>query len=268
MVFSLPGVLPGSKPPGMRNHRLYAQPRILRGVLTYMKKSTLTKIVKFLLHHLTRTEYVGLENVPQEGAMIIALNHLSQMDTPLMLAQPARSDLTALVTDKYKNFAFLRWFVETVEGIWIDRDRADFGAFRAGLDVLKTGRPLGIAPEGTRSKTAQLLPGKPGVNLLAMKSGAPIMPVAITGTEHAFRMIFTFRKPHMVARFGKPFHLPPLNRENRDEELQRMTDEIMCRIAVMLPPEYRGAYEHHPRLLELLEDPEVVLQKDASRVRL
>lgn len=233
-----------------------------------MKKSTLTRIVKFLLHHLTRTEYVGIENMPRQGGMIIALNHLSQMDTPLMLAQPGRGDLTALVTDKYKKFAFLRWFVESAEGIWIDRDRADFGAFRSGIEVLKAGKPLGIAPEGTRSKTAKLLPGKPGVNLLAMKSGAPIMPVAITGTEHAFRMIFTLRKPHMVARFGKPFHLPPLDRENRDEALQRMTDEIMCRIAVMLPPEYRGAYEHHPRLLELLKDPEVVLQKDASRVRL
>lgn len=230
-----------------------------------MKKATLTKIVRFLLRALTRSEYIGLENIPTSGAAIIALNHLSQVDTPLLLAQPVRADLTALVTDKYQKFWFLRWFINTAEGIWIDRDRADFGAFRSGIEALKAGRPLGIAPEGTRSKSGMLLPGKPGVVLLAIKSGAPIVPVAITGTETTFRDIFRLRKATITARFGKPFTLPPLDRDNRDAALQAMTDEIMCHIAVMLPESYRGAYADHPRLQALLQDPESVLQRNASR---
>lgn len=233
-----------------------------------MKRDTLARIVRFLLHTLTRTEYVGLENIPGEGPLLVTLNHLSQVDTPLLMAQPARTDITALVTDKYQQFWFMRWFVDTAEGIWIDRERADFGAFRAGIEVLKSGRPLGIAPEGTRSKGEGMLPGKPGASLIAIKSGAPVLPVAITGTENAFQDIFRLRRPKIVARFGKPYVLPPLDRENRDAALQRMTDEIMCRIAVMLPESYRGVYKDHPRLKELLQDPEAVLQKDASRVRL
>ncbi len=233
-----------------------------------MKRDTLARIVRFLLHTLTRTEYVGLENVPREGPLLITLNHLSQVDTPLLMAQPARPDITALVTDKYQQFWFMRWFVNTAEGIWIDRERADFGAFRAGIEVLKAGRPLGIAPEGTRSKGEGMLPGKPGASLIAIKSGAPVLPVAITGTESAFHDIFRLRRPKIVARFGKPYVLPPLDRDNRDAALQRMTDEIMCRIAVMLPESYRGVYKDHPRLRELLQDPGALLPKDASRVRL
>ena len=233
-----------------------------------MKKATLSKIVRFLLHTITHSEYVGLENIPKQGGVIFALNHLSQVDTPLLMVQPVRPDITALVTDKYQKFWFMRWFITTAEGIWIDRDRADFGAFRSGIEVLKAGHPLGIAPEGTRSQDIGLLPGKPGTTLIAVKSGAPIVPIAITGTENAFQQLGRLRRPHLTARFGKPFHLPPLDRENRDEAMQRMSDEIMCRIAVMLPESYRGVYKNHPRLLELLQNPEEVLQKDASRMRL
>lgn len=233
-----------------------------------MKRDTLARIVRFLLHTLTRTEYVGLENVPREGPLLITLNHLSQVDTPLLMAQPARPDITALVTDKYQQFWFMRWFVNTAEGIWIDRDRADFGAFRSGTEALKAGFALGIAPEGTRSKDAKLQAGKPGVVLLAMKSSAPIIPVAITGTEIAFHEIFRLRRPVIKVRFGKPFTLPPLDRDNREAALQRMTDEIMCRIAVMLPESYRGVYANHPRLKELAQAPEQVLPPTASRKKL
>lgn len=239
-----------------------------RGYHLLMKKATLTTIVRFLLRVLTRSEYVGLENVPAQGAVIIAINHLSQVDTPMVLVQPARKDITALVTDKYQKFWFMRWFVNTAEGIWIDRDRADFGAFRSGTEALKAGFALGIAPEGTRSKDAKLQAGKPGVVLLAMKSGAPIIPVAITGTEIAFHEIFRLRRPVIKVRFGKPFTLPPLDRDNREAALQRMTDEIMCRIAVMLPESYRGAYANHPRLKELEQAPEEVLPSTASRKKL
>ncbi len=113
---------------------------------------------------------------------------------------------------------------------------------------------MGIAPEGTRSKTGELQEGKPGMILLAMRSGVPIVPVGLSGTDTAFKRLFTFRKPRMAARFGKPYQIPKIDRENRDLQLQEVTTEIMCRIAALLPPRYWGFYADYPRLHELVQE--------------
>ena len=217
-----------------------------------MKKTTLRTMVSFLIKVLTRTEFLGLKNVPVSGSLIIATNHMHYMDIPLLFINPVRTDLTALVTTKYQRHWFIRWFCETAGGIWINRDIADFTAMQAASQVLKEGRALGISPEGTRSQTAQLLPGKPGAVLLALKMGVPIIPVAITGTEHAFRRIFTLQRPRIKVRFGSAFTLLPVGPENREQMYQQYTDEIMCRIAVLMPEKYWGYYRGHPRLKELL----------------
>jgi 1-acyl-sn-glycerol-3-phosphate acyltransferase len=218
-----------------------------------MKKTTLRTIIKFLIKVLTRTEFLGLENVPVSGAVIIATNHMHYLDIPLLFINPVRTDLTALVTTKYQNHWFFRWFCQTAEGIWINRDIADFAAMQAASRVLKEGYALGISPEGTRSQTAQLLPGKPGTVLLALKMGVPIIPVAITGTEKAFRRIFTLQRPRFTVRFGPAFTLLPVGPQNREQLYQQYTDEIMCRIAALMPEKYWGYYRDHPRLKELLQ---------------
>jgi 1-acyl-sn-glycerol-3-phosphate acyltransferase len=87
--------------------------------------------------------------------------------------------------------------------------------------------------------------------MLALKSGVPIVPAGIQGTEFAIDEMKNFKKPHMIACFGKPFTLAPItDAENRAEILQRYTEEIMCRIAVLLPEKYQGVYRTHPRLKE------------------
>jgi 1-acyl-sn-glycerol-3-phosphate acyltransferase len=217
-----------------------------------MKRAWVRQIVRFVLHNLSVSEFAGLEYLPSSGGVIIATNHLSMVDTPLLFLNPPRPDITALVADKHQKDAFMRWFVESAEGIWIDRTRADFAAFREAIEVLKRGQALGIAPEGTRSETGQLQQGKPGTILLAIKSGAPIVPVGISGTKGGVKRIFTFQQPRFLARFGPAFHLPELGRENREEAMQALTDEIMCRIAALLPPEQHGFYSGHPRVAELI----------------
>ncbi len=216
-----------------------------------MKRANLYKLVKFLLHTLSHSEFLGSEYIPREGGVIITTNHLSQVDTPLLMMNPARPDITALVTDKYKKYAFMRWFVISAEGIWIDRTKADFSAFRAAIEALKKGQAVGIAPEGTRSINGELQQGKPGTILLALKAGVPIVPVGIHGTEGGVRRMFTLQYPRFTARFGKPFLLPPLERENREEAMQQMTDEIMCQIAALLPLKYRGYYADFSRVAEI-----------------
>jgi len=217
-----------------------------------MKRDTLQTLVRWLVKGLTHSEYIGIENIPTEGGVIFATNHLSQLDIPLLFVNSVRRDITALVTTKYQKHWFINWFCQTAEGIWIDRDIADFGAMRAASRALQKGKALGIAPEGTRSRTAQLLPGKPGMVLLALKTNAPILPVGISGTENAFRLLARLRRPHIRVRFGLQFNLEPLTRDNREQATQRYLDEIMCRIAALLPEEYRGAYRDHPLLKNFL----------------
>jgi 1-acyl-sn-glycerol-3-phosphate acyltransferase len=217
-----------------------------------MKRETLQKLVSVVFHLIAKIEFVGAENIPAQGGVILATNHMSRLDTPLLFLNPTRPDITALVTDKYKDYRFFRWFTDTAGGIWIDRTKADFSAFRQAAEVLKAGKALGIAPEGTRSTTASLLEGKSGTALLAMRTGFPVVPVAIAGSEVAVAQFKRLRRPHLVTHFGRPIPPPALTRDDRDAIMQRYTDEIMCQMAAMLPPQYRGFYAEHPRLKEIL----------------
>jgi 1-acyl-sn-glycerol-3-phosphate acyltransferase len=217
-----------------------------------MKREKLVEILSWLMKRLTQAEYIGLENIPCDGPVIVAINHLSRLDIPLLLVNPVRKDLTGLVATKYLTYPVLNWIIRTVGAIWIDREVADFGAIRIASEALQKGIALGISPEGTRTKNGGLLPGKAGIVLLALKSGAPIVPVGITGTESGVKKLLTFRRPHLIARFGKAFSIPAINALHRAEELKHWTDEVMCRIGALLPESYRGFYRDHPRLKELL----------------
>ncbi len=219
-----------------------------------MKPNELRRILIWLLKRLTVTEFLGTENIPLTGGVLIATNHMSRMDIPVLFLTPNRTDMTALVTTKYLKYPLIRWFIVTAQGIWLDRDTADFSAFRTAMTALNQGMAIGIAPEGTRSKDAQLLEGKPGTALLALRAGVPILPVAISGTEDAVDKMKHFKKPHITAQFGKLIPAPVLDRNNREEQLQNLTTEIMCQIAAMLPEHYHGFYKDHPRLKEILAE--------------
>jgi len=217
-----------------------------------MQGKTIRAIIRFLFEHFSRLEITGLENVPTQGGCILAVNHLGRLDPALVYAFLDREDVTSLVADKYLHHPFFSWLVNSLNGIWIHREDADFTALRAARNYLVSGGALGIAPEGTRSHTGALIAAKTGVAYLADKAGVPIVPVAVSGTEKATQELLRLRRPLLKARFGKPLRLPPLERGDRAAALQRNTDEIMCRIAAMLPPEYRGVYADHPRMKELL----------------
>lgn len=219
-----------------------------------MKRETLQKIMYYLFDHITKTRFIGLENVPEDGRLIVVTNHMSRIDIPVLFVNPVRPEITALVADKYVNFPGLNWIIKTAGAVYLDRERADFGAFREAQTMIKNGIAMGIAPEGTRSRTGQLLEGKPGTILLALRTGAKIVPVGLSGTDTAFRRLFTFRKPKITVRFGPSFEIKDLPRENREAAMKEITDDILCRIAVLLPPRYWGFYRDHPRLKELLAE--------------
>jgi 1-acyl-sn-glycerol-3-phosphate acyltransferase len=211
-------------------------------------------LIKIFVRLIARVEVSGLENVPKEGALIAASNHLGRLDAVMPYIVLDRTDITMMVAEKYKEVALFRWFAKALNAIWVDRYNADLVAMRESLSRLKKGTILVMAPEGTRSPTGALIEARPGASYLAARSGFPVLPVAVTGTEDKYVVVELkhLRRVKVVGRIGKPFTLPPLKPGDREAELKRDTDEIMCRIAAMLPPEYRGVYADHPRTLELI----------------
>lgn len=220
-----------------------------------MLRSFILTCLRLVITLICKVEVIGLENVPDRGSAMIVINHMSLIDAPLVAVMIDRPDVTALIGDSYQKILPMRWLINAVHGIWINRENADFHALRQALDFLQTGGLLGIAPEGTRSKVGAMIPAKTGVAYLADKAKVPLIPTAISGTEIAFREVRRFHRPRIKVEFGRPFYLPPLDRKDREGSMQRNTDEIMCRIAAMLSPRYRGVYRDHPRLAELLAGP-------------
>jgi 1-acyl-sn-glycerol-3-phosphate acyltransferase len=123
---------------------------------------------------------------------------------------------------------------------------------QSALDALEMGKIFGLSPEGTRSKDGVLQRGKTGIAFMADQAGVPVLPMAIIDTDTALRTLLRFRRPTMTVRLGQSFHLPHLDEADRTGSLRRNTDEVMCQIAALLPPERRGYYADHPRLKELL----------------
>jgi 1-acyl-sn-glycerol-3-phosphate acyltransferase len=211
-------------------------------------------IVRLLLRLIARVEVVGFEAVPENQGFVIAANHIGRLDAAMPYYILDRPDIIIMVAEKYEKYAFTRWLTRLVNGIFIDRFNADVGALRQSLRRLQAGGVLAVAPEGTRSGSGSLIEARPGGMYLAWKAGVPVLPVALTGCEDAVarQRLKHFKRLHIRAVAGKPFSLPPLDGREREAGLQACTEEVMCRIAALLPPDRRGFYASHPRLLELL----------------
>ena len=213
-------------------------------------------LLRFIIDLIAHVEITGYEYLPTEGNFVIATNHLGILDAPLAYYALDRWDLFIPVAEKWESIPIVKWLGKYFNFIFIDRFNPDIKALRKIINFMDDGYILIIAPEGTRSHTGAMIEGRPGVSYLATRLGQPIVPIAIAGTEDKtlFANLKRLRKTHITVTADKPFTLPPLPRENRDETLKQYTDEIMCQIAKMLPEKNWGVYKDHPRLKELLEN--------------
>ena len=204
---------------------------------------------------ITGIEVHGMDKLP-EGNVIIAANHLGRLDTAALLCILDREDIIMPVAEKYKDHPLYGAIGRAANAVWLNRFEADYSAFRQILQRMKQGGLLVIAPEGTRSKTEALQEAKMGVAFLASKSGYPVLPVAVTGTED--RVILenmkNFRRSKITATAAELMYIDIPNGKGREEAMRQATDEIMCQIAALLPERYRGFYADHPRLKELLKN--------------
>ena len=211
-------------------------------------------LIRLLYRLITRIRVIGADNLPASGGMVAVTNHIGRLDAGLVYCLVDRDDIIMLVAEKYREVALFRLLTAALNGVWVDRFNADLTAVRTCLRRLQRGGALVIAPEGTRSPSGALIRARSGAGFLAAKARAPILPTAIVGTEDSVvkSRLRRLKRVEVVVRIGEPFRLAPRPDLDAQSRLAFYDDEIMCRIAALLPADRRGAYADHPRLKELL----------------
>lgn len=190
----------------------------------------------FIFHLTSRIELRGLSNVPTGGAFIIASNHLSWTDIPL-IPMHLRRKVVYMAKEEYFS-SKLAWLVRFLGAFPVKRGEADRQALRAGEAQLKKGNILVIFPEGTRSRTRTIARAHSGMGMIALRTGVPVVPVAIWGSENALKK---FRTPITIS-YGEPIVLTPKGKKITREDIDEATEKVMRKIAEMLPPGYQGVY--------------------------
>ncbi len=222
-----------------------------------MARTFIIFLLKFFFGITTKREITGIENIPIDEKAIIVGNHIGFLDgimipsIPILINHP---NLIVVVAEKYEQVPLFRWAVDKLNFMFIDRFKPDIKTLKKVISMLKDDGILLISPEGTRSPNAALIEPKSGAAYLAAKTGAKLIPIGVTGSEDSevkkrFRRL---RRLDVKIRIGNPFKIPSLPSGNREDFLNKYTDEIMCQIAALLPPSYRGIYADHPRLQEIL----------------
>jgi 1-acyl-sn-glycerol-3-phosphate acyltransferase len=198
--------------------------------------------LKWLIRMAVRVEDRELALVPPEGGLIVVANHINFLEAPLLISHLYPRPVTGWAkVETWKN-PFFAWLFNVYEAIPIRRGEMDLTALNAGVDALNKGKLVAVSPEGTRSYVGQLAPGKHGVVLLALRSGAPILPMAYYGGELFWKKIFRLQRSSFHIRVGHAFKIDTHGQAMSRDVRQEITDEIMYQIAALLPPTYRGVY--------------------------
>lgn len=201
-------------------------------------------LARLIVDFWLRPEVRGLENFPQKGPAVIALNHLGDADAVLVFSHLPTIEIDPLGASDLYDLWWLGVLGDWYGTIWLHRGRADRRALACALESLRRGRFVAIAPEGRESPTRSLEEGAFGAAFLALKADVPIVPVAVTGTEnervYGSLQRFRPRRVHATMTVGKPFRLARPG--GRREAMRLGTERIMQELARLLPPQYRGVY--------------------------
>lgn len=197
---------------------------------------------KGLTSLLCRIDDAQLAQVPGQGPLIIVTNHVNILEIPIIYTRLQPRPVTGFVSAHRWDSRWSRWLLDACEIIPLRRGEADVAAVRRGLEMLKAGHIVIISPEGTRSEHGRLQKAHPGVVLLALHSGAPLLPVVYYGSEHYKDNLRRLRRTDFHIAVGKPFYLNAGGVKVTRQVRRHMIDEIMVQMSALLPPAYRGIY--------------------------
>jgi 1-acyl-sn-glycerol-3-phosphate acyltransferase len=204
-------------------------------------------MTRFGMFFLGPLRVTGLEHVPRRGAFVLVANHLSLLD-PLIVGATAGDMAGRLVhfmaKEELRSWPVIGWLANEAGVYFVRRGEGDRAAQRISLELLSMGEPLGMFPEGTRSRDGQLRAGRDGAAFLAIRAGVLLLPVGIIGSGNLFPKgtWFPHRSP-VTVRIGPAFNLPAQPQGRIDRQLLAQgTDRIMREIATLLPPDARGEY--------------------------
>ncbi|TME33400.1 MAG: 1-acyl-sn-glycerol-3-phosphate acyltransferase [Chloroflexi bacterium] len=191
--------------------------------------------------------FTGLEHVPRDGAFILVANHISLFD-PLIVGSTAGQLAGRLVhfmaKQEVRRWPVIGWLATQAGVYFVRRGEGDRAAQRLSLELLASGEAIAVFPEGTRSRNGVLGEPRNGAALLAMRSGVPVLPVSITGSNRIIpRGARLPRRSRVTVRVGEPFLLTRQASGRIDrQELAAGTERIMRAIAALLPPAQRGRF--------------------------
>jgi len=209
----------------------------------------ITSIIRLLLKMICSVEGVKLESVPWQGPLILVVNHINFLDVPLIYTLLHPRNICAIVKKETWNNWFLKILAIAWGAIPINREKPSIATFKEVGKALQEKKILCIAPEGTRSGTGVLRKGYQGVVFLALQNRVPILIVAHYGAEKFWYNIRRLKRTGITFVVGKPFLLASTTRMNK-KVYQEMTNQIMTRLASMLPANYRGEYKD----IEIISD--------------
>ena len=203
----------------------------------------ISQIVKLGTRILCRIDAPDLDKVPMRGPLIAYSNHTGQIEVAVFFGQLQPRPITGWAKMEAWDNAFLRWLFNLWGLIPVRRGEADTTALRKADTALENGYIFGIAPEGTRNITGRLKRAQPGAVLLAVRSGAPLLPIVHWGGEGFLRNLARLKRTDFHIRVGDPICLKVDGVRMTREIRQQIVDEMMYRLAELLPHEYRGEYE-------------------------
>lgn len=180
-----------------------------------------------------RIKFIGRENMPENGPVLLVSNHSSYLD-PICLGLASRRPVHFMAKDQLFNYPILKQVLPRLKAFSVRRDQSDRQALRKALTKLNEGQVVGIFPQGSRIRDNEVVMGKQGAALLAFKSGAFVLPAAIDGSAKVLPDgAWLPRFPRITVKFGRPFKVDGA-REERKQVITKATDEIMLAINELL----------------------------------